>query len=139
MELTEADLPNRNGEMGVGVEAIDREHRELAQAINDLDAAVRHDQQSLTGPLLRKVADVTRAHFSSEAALMAANRYPGMALHLFKHQYLTEQLDALQARVSRGGFKLDEHSLRFLRDWLNTHIQQEDLQFAAWLNETGKR
>jgi hemerythrin len=140
MELTETSLPTWSNEMSVGVEAMDREHRELDQAINELSAAVLHDdQQSLTGPLLRKVAEVTRAHFSSEENLMAVNKYPGMALHLFKHQHLMEQLDALQARVSRGGFKLNEHSLSFMHDWLNTHIQKEDAQLALWLNDTGKR
>ena len=80
-----------------------------AQAINDLQGAVlKDDQQGLTGPLLRRVAELTRAHFSSEEGLMAANKYPGMALHLFKHKYLVEQVDALQARVNRGGFKLTD-------------------------------
>jgi hemerythrin len=140
MELTNADLVMWSCEMSVGVEAVDSEHRELAQAINELQAAVANDdQQGLTGPLLRKLAELTRAHFSSEEGLMTANKYPGMALHLFKHQYLIEQLDALQARVNRNGFKLTEHSLTFVRDWFNTHIQKEDLQFAVWLNDIGKR
>ena len=88
---------------------------------------------------LRKVAELTRAHFSSEEGMMTANKYPGVALHLFKHQYLMEQLDALLARVNRGGFKLTEYSLTFLHDWFNTHIQKEDRQFAVWLNDVGKR
>ena len=125
--------------MGVGVETVDREHRELAQTINELHYAVtKEEHQALTGPLLRKVAEVTRAHFASEEALMNANNYPAAALHLFKHRYLLEQLDALMARVSRGGFKLNEHSLSFLHDWFNSHIQKEDAQFAQWLNDVGK-
>jgi hemerythrin-like metal-binding protein len=140
MESTTKEFLNWIEETSVSVGMIDREHREVAQAINDLHAAMsKGDQQGLTGPLLRKVAELARSHFSSEEGLMAANKYPGMALHLFKHQHLTEQLDALQARVSRGGFKLNEHSLNFLRDWFNIHIQKDDTQFAVWLNDTGKR
>jgi hemerythrin len=140
MELTETNLLNWNDKMCVGVEVMDSEHRELSQAINDLHAAALQDrQQSLTGPLLRKVAEVARAHFSSEEGLMVSSNYPGMALHLFKHQYLMQQVDALQGRVNRGGFKLTEHSLSFLNHWFTAHIQEEDTQFALWLNDPGKR
>ena len=140
MELAAAELLNWSGELSVGVESMDREHRELALAINELhEAVVIDNQQGLTGPLLRKVVEGTRAHFSSEESLMAANQYPGLALHVFKHQYLLEQLEALLARFNRGGFKLNEHTVIFLRDWFKTHIQKEDAQFAVWLNENGKR
>lgn len=140
MELTTVEFLNWEKETSVGVETIDREHRELAQSINELhESMLKGDQHGLTGPLLRKVAEVARSHFSSEEGLMAANKYPGMALHLFKHQHLTAQLDALLARVNRGGFKLNEHSLSFLRDWFNIHIQKDDTQFAVWLNDPGKR
>jgi hemerythrin len=140
MEMTVAEFLNWKSETSVGIEAIDREHRELAQAINELHAAIRKDdQQGLTGPLLRKVADLARAHFSSEEKMMTANKYPGVALHLFKHQYLMQQIEALLARVNRGGFKLNEFSLTFMHDWFNIHIHKEDAQFAVWLNDTGKR
>jgi hypothetical protein len=36
-------------------------------------------------------------------------------------------LGSCYASVCGGG---DEHSMIFLRDWLNTHIQKEDLNFA---------
>ncbi len=34
---------------------------------------------------------------------------------------------------------MDRHSLNFLRDWVNIHIQIDDLNFGLWLNEHGKR
>ncbi len=140
MEMTVTEFLTWKNELSVGVDTIDREHRELAQTINELHATMRKDdQQGLTGPLLRKVVELTRAHFSSEEHMMTANKYPGTALHLFKHQYLMQQVEALLARVNRGGFKLTDYSLTFLRDWFNTHIQKEDVQFGVWLNETGKR
>jgi len=128
------------GELSIGVEALDREHRVLAQAIDELHSAVmKDDQRSLIGPLLRKVVDITRSHFSSEEAMMTAEKYPGLVLHLFKHQDLLQQVEALAARVKRGGFTLNEHWLIFLRDWFSAHIQDDDLQFATWLNDSGKR
>ena len=140
MEMTMVEFLTWTNETSVGVETIDREHRELAQAINELHGTMgKDDQQGLTRPLLRKVAELTRAHFSSEENMMTANKYPGAALHLFEHRNLMQQVDALQARVSRGGFKLTEYSLAFMHDWFDTHIQKEDVQFGVWLNNTGKR
>jgi hemerythrin-like metal-binding protein len=140
MQLKNSDTVNLSREMSIGIETVDHDHRELAQAINDLHAKVTDiDAQSLAAPLLRNVAELTRAHFCSEEMMMAVNSYPGAALHAFKHLYLMQQLDALVARVNRGGFKLNEHSLTFLRDWFNAHIQKEDAQFAIWLNDVGNR
>ena len=53
--------------------------------------------------------------------------------------HLLEQLDSLVARFHRGGFLINEHSIKFLHDWLNIHIQKDDVQFALWANEHGKR
>jgi hemerythrin len=50
-----------------------------------------------------------------------------------------QQLHELLARAIRSGFRLNEHSLNFLRDWFSTHIQKEDAQRANWLNDIGKR
>ena len=125
--------------MKIGVGAIDLEHRQLSEAIDALHEVVgKQDQQSLTGPLLLNVLESTRAHFASEEAMMTSTKYPGAALHVLKHGYLLDQMQALVGRFSRGGFAITEHSMNFLRDWLITHIQKEDLQFALWLNEHGK-
>ena len=131
---------HRNGDLSVGVDAIDQEHRELFASLSALEAAVKiHDQRPQAGLLLRKLADRARAHFASEEAAMTAVMYPGLALHGVKHQYLVEQVESLLARCHRGGFSLNEHSLNFLRDWLVTHIQKEDLNFGLWLKEHGSR
>jgi hemerythrin len=112
----------------------------MNQAIDELQRTLETGaQQSLIGPLLRKVAELTRHHFSDEETMMLSTKYPGMALHLMKHQHLLEQLDSLIARFNRGGFQLTEHSIKFLHDWFATHIRKEDLQFALWVNEHGKR
>jgi len=127
-------------ESSIGVGALDEEHRALYGSINALNAAMVGNQgRSQIEPLLRKVADRTCAHFSSEEAMMTRTNYPGLALHRIKHQYLLEQLVAFVSRFERGGAMLNQHSLNFLRDWCNTHIEKEDKQFGQWLNEHGKK
>ena len=71
--------------------------------------------------------------------MMTASKYPGLMLHSMKHRYLLEQLNAFSARYRREASTINEHSLKFLRDWVVTHIQNEDLNFGLWLNEHGKK
>ncbi len=128
------------GELRIGIGVFDREHRHLADAVNELQAAVEAgNNPAATVPLLNRLAANTIAHFKAEEAMMASAKYPALALHALKHQRLREQFSAFQARHDRGEVKLDCHSLNFLRDWVATHIQSEDLTFALWLNEHGKR
>ena len=129
---------NRESVIGIGI--FDQQHREIVDEINEVQAAVEAGmKQSVTGPLLTRLADNTVAHFKAEEAMMAASKYPGLMLHGMKHQRLLEQLKAFLARYSRENSVMDRHSLNFLRDWATTHIQSEDMNFGLWLNEHGKR
>jgi hemerythrin-like metal-binding protein len=126
-------------EFAIGIGIFDQQHREIVDEINEVQAAVEGGmEQSVTGPLLTRLAGDTMAHFKAEEAMMAAANYPGLMLHGMKHQRLLEQLKAFLARYSRENSVMDRHSLNFLRDWATTHIQSEDMNFGLWLNEHGK-
>ena len=132
------DLMIWSDKYSVGVASIDNEHHELFDAINDVQAAVKNNEErGKIGSLLNTVAEGTRAHFASEEAMMAASKYNGMALHALKHQHLLEQADAFIARFNRG-FDLNKHSLIFLRDWFIPHILETDLNFGLWYVEHSK-
>ena len=133
-------LLNWGSDLRIGIGDFDIEHREIVDALNALQTEVEGaNQPAVTGPLLRKLAGYTIAHFKSEEKMMAATKYPGMALHRMKHQHLLEQLGAFLTRYARNSASMDRHSLNFLRDWVTTHVQGEDRNFGLWLNEHGKR
>ncbi len=129
-----------NDALKIGLSGLDQEHRQLSQAINDLHASLTdQSMQARTGPLLQQMVESTRAHFAGEEAMMERNKYPGMALHVLKHQHLLQQVDALKGRFHRGGFTLNEYSLTFLRDWFTVHVQNDDRNFVVWLREHAGR
>ena len=118
----------------VGVEAMDGEHLELYDAINELYVAVlERKEHSLIGPLLHKMVDCTRAHFSSEEAMLEAARYPELAAHRIKHQSLLAEVEKLVYRFENGDLTLNPQSLNFLRYWFNAHIQNDDLPYGPWI------
>lgn len=129
------DLMVWGSKYGVSVASVDRQHHEIFDAINDLQAAVvHHSDRETIGSFLNEVVDETRVHFATEEALMAASKYNGMALHTLKHQHLLEQLAAYVTRFNRG-FELSDHSLNFLRDWFIPHILEADANFGHWYSE----
>ena len=68
-----------NGEYSIGVMALDTEHRNLFELIQELKTAVENDVDAQEqGALLHLLAENAAMHFASEEAMMAANRYSGL-------------------------------------------------------------
>jgi len=124
----------------VGVKTLDGQHTVLFGLLNDLHAAMLKGQaQTLTGPMLRKLAEYTRNHFSAEERMMEAAKYPGLAGHRIKHRDLIKQVEDFAVRFERGEASINLQLLSFLRDWLTNHIQKVDGEYGPWLNEHGVR
>ena len=120
----------------VGVQAIDDEHKELFDAVRELESAMaRFAQPAEMGALLKKLSASTARHFADEEAMMREAKYPGLALHMANHQRLMEKVDAFAARHSRSGVTVNQHALNFLRDWLLHHIENDDVRLGSWLHE----
>jgi len=120
----------------VGVEAIDDEHKELFDAVRELESAMaRFAQPAEMGELLKKLSASTARHFADEEAMMREAKYPGLALHMANHQRLMEKVQAFAARHSQSGVTVNQHALNFLRDWLLHHIENDDVRLGSWLDE----
>lgn len=129
-----------NVEAKIGFDSLDNEHWELCKSINELHETLTvPGLEGEAGVRLEKLVDATRAHFASEESMMTRYGYPGLTLHFMKHEHLQKQADALLVRFKRGGFKLDEYALVFLREWFTMHIQKDDRNFCAWLREHAGR
>ena len=99
--------------------------------------AARDVDPRRTSSLLSKLAEFTLTHFALEEGMMAATKFPGMALHRLHHQRLAEHAAALASRHKRGGLVLDSDSLSFLLELHANHVQQDDLHYGLWLNAIG--
>jgi hemerythrin len=123
----------------VGVQAIDSQHHVLFDIINELHAAMMKGQaQSLTGPLLKKLLEYTRTHFTAEEAMLTAAKYPGLPEHKIKHRDLIKQVEEYVVRHEKGEVSVNIQLLNFVRDWLTSHIQKVDKEYGPWLNEHGQ-
>jgi len=131
-------LINWSERYSVGVKAMDQQHLELANTLNQLhDAMMKGKAQDVTGDLLHKLVKYTRDHFAAEENMMSASRYPKLTDHRKHHVELTKQVEEFVGRYQRGEIAINVQLLNFLRDWLTSHIQQEDHEYGPWLNKAG--
>jgi len=127
-----------NDNLSVGVRSIDGQHLQLVTILNNLyDAMTQGHAKEVTGPLLRKLVNYTRDHFSAEEAMMVAAKYPSLTSHRHEHDKLTKQVESYVERFDRGECTVNIELLRFLRTWLTDHIQHSDKAYAPCMIEHG--
>lgn len=127
-----------SNDYSVGVKALDSQHTNLFNILNDLHEAMKTGQgQSVSGSLLRKLLDYTRSHFAAEEKLMEAAKYPGLAKQRIQHAGFTRKVEEFLTRLEKGERAINVDLLVFLRDWLKDHILREDKAYGPYLKEHG--
>ncbi len=116
---------------------LDQQHRTLVQMVNDLHAAMSAGQvQQALGGILDKLVGYTVQHFRTEEQLMAQAGYPYLESHRKLHADLTNKALEFQKSFQSGATAINARLASFLREWLTTHILQQDRQYAPFV---GKR
>jgi len=127
-----------NDSHSVGVQILDDQHKNLFKIVNELHAAMmRQEGKSAAGPLLEELLKFSQEHFATEEKMMEAAQYPGLAQHQAHHRELTRKAQEFAARYQRGESGLTIHLLKFLNEWLNTHIHEEDMSYVPSLSNSG--
>ena len=125
-----------SSDLETGVRAIDLQHEELINMLNELDAAhCGGCDPSVLGDVLQRLGAYAVFHFGTEESLMAALP-PGdqhAADHLRQHGGFIEQLAQMRVLSSQDGPRAMEAVIDFLNGWLYEHILKEDRKLAALL------
>ncbi len=129
---------NWNETLDLGIAIIDREHRELAKAINDLHFKAK--DAASTGELKRLMNGLQvsiEAHFATEERFFAEYGYPGAETHAQLHRDLEKQLTELIDKISRDRLPFTDTVLAFVKDWFLTHTTGSDLVYTLWMRNHG--
>jgi hemerythrin-like metal-binding protein len=127
-----------NNKYSVGVEALDHQHKAFMKVLNELHAAaIRGQAHEVAGRLFRQLSSGSSEHFSAEERLMESIRFPGLAGHRARHGEFTAKLADFASRHGKGDSTVYTPMLYFARDWLTTHILDEDQQYVRWLSGHG--
>jgi len=131
-ELTWSD------EYSVGVEEIDEQHKMLFELVNRLFlAAVKREDQQLTVQVLGTLVDYTRTHFGLEERLLEESGYHGLPGHREDHLRFIDKINGIAQKFHVGNRSVTFELINVLKNWLQNHIRQSDMEYAAHLARTG--
>ena len=121
----------------VGVELFDNEHKMLVDIINEMFVIVR-DKKGLDHlPVqINKLIQYTQEHFADEEEAMAKVDYPALEAHKAAHAKLLHDVTVFKQRAENGDEQVITTFYHFLRDWLLTHIVEEDMHYKPFLEES---
>ena len=121
-------------EFSVGNAAVDHEHRELIQLINNVHAAISggSDRDPVAAGLGEIYAQIA-AHFALEEKMMRDAGYADLGPHKADHESLLDQLADIIHAVEIGN-KLDERELSSrLNRWFTEHFATHDAKLQRRL------
>ncbi len=127
-------------EISVGIQEIDEQHKQLVNLLNSLfDAMVNNaeDRAQVTRKILAELFRYTSVHFAVEESLFRIFNYPDYENHKKNHDKLKAQVREIYLQVQSGEKRIDSKLLVFLRNWLTSHIMEEDKAYAGFLINQG--
>ena len=125
-----------SNELSVNIPLIDKQHMILIRAINLLAMAVQHNSsRELMQEIFVTLRDYTDTHFAYEEELFDRFGYPDTAEHKAQHRGLLEKVVDLDQRWRAGQAEIGPEVLKFLVDWLRSHILGSDKKYSKFLVE----
>lgn len=115
----------------IGVDAMDREHRGLVDAMNEIE--ILHAKQAGKPTISRAVAKLARLtveHFQAEERYLESIQYAELDVHKSVHKDLLTQLRRHQEAFEAGDGKVTDDFNNFLVCWLRAHIRGIDKKYA---------
>lgn len=123
------------GDLSVGDEEIDDQHRELFRRVaRVLEATQRGEPEELSG-IVQYLHEYAVGHFGAEEARMRESRFPGYARHKAEHDRFVSDLLVIARDLDRkgpGAF-LSLRVNHWLVGWVKEHVSGTDAELAAFL------
>jgi hemerythrin len=123
-------------DLAVGVMAIDDQHKELFERINQLlEACHQSKGREVVGETINFLEDYVISHFSREEEYMQKYGYPDYLKHKGYHTEFIKSLKELKARFEAEGpgTHIIIMTNRVVVGWLNSHIRNVDKLLGDYL------
>lgn len=131
-----AKLIEWEDKLSVSVDSIDEEHKVLIGLVNELnDAMLEGRGNEIMGHVLDELIKYTATHFAHEEQMMQERDYPDYVMHKTEHDLLVGAVVELQKKFEAGQSRISIEVMRFLKEWLQTHILGTDMRLGAFLSK----
>jgi hemerythrin len=140
--MQETNLIEWSDRYRIGIPLIDEQHKKLIDMTNTLYMGCLEGDETAEAYFLKTIhdaVDYVRFHFTTEEQLLERINYPDMAAHKKEHEnFVREILQQVQA-FQEGKKFVPNVFVRYLRDWVLTHIAVSDKLYAVYLVEMKKQ
>jgi hemerythrin len=131
-----------NKQYVLGIPLIDKQHQKLFDITNMLyNGCLAGDDMARRFFLnsIHEAVDYVRYHFATEEKLFAQVGYPNAKAHKKEHEaFVMEILQQVQS-FKDGKHFVPNNFVRYLKDWVQTHIAVSDKAYTDYLISLKKR
>lgn len=118
-------------QFSLGVAAMDREHKELVDAMNHVhELATSGADKAAIDAAITHLVDLTKRHFDDEERHMEKIDYPDLSRHRRIHKDMLRKVGAHHQVFQAGNGEVDPRFFDFLVHWLAAHICHIDRKYA---------
>jgi hemerythrin len=120
----------------LGIPIIDKQHQNLVDLTNKLYSACKLDSASMRQQFkqtMHEAVDYVRYHFSTEEKLMALIEFTGAAEHKKQHENFVLEVLQTVKDFEAGKQFVPNALVRYLREWIFSHIAVYDKQLAEFV------
>jgi hemerythrin len=126
----------------VGIPLIDDQHKELIKLTNNLYKSCLAGEETARVNFLvaiKGTVDYVKYHFSAEEQLLQSVNYPELTAHKKEHELFVKHI-LEEVQSFNGGKKFVPNLfVRYLKDWILSHIAVEDRKYAAFFLDLKKQ
>jgi hemerythrin len=130
-----------NEKYSVGIDLIDTQHKKLISLTNTLYKGClmgEKEAQRYFRETIQATVDYVKYHFTAEEKLMEYVKYPDFVNHKNLHSgFVMEILEGVKSFQSGRKF-VPNTFVRYLKDWILSHIAVMDRQYASYILSRNK-
>ena len=125
------------GELSVGVEDMDAQHKVLIQLMGDLIRATASGQAvdvPATAAMIDRLMLKSMEHFAAEETLIIRSGCTDYVKHRKDHQLFLDKLASCKEAVGDGATSIRSYTANFLMAWFLDHIEGTDKHYGPFVN-----
>jgi hemerythrin len=120
----------------VGIQLIDDQHKELVNMTNTLYAGCLAGDEAARAYFLEAIhgtVDYVKYHFAAEEKILENVKYPNIFDHKRAHESFVKKIFEDVKSFQSGKKFIPNVFVRYLKDWILTHIAVEDKKYAEYI------
>ncbi|MFP3089423.1 bacteriohemerythrin [Treponema sp. TIM-1] len=120
----------------IGIPLIDEQHKELIRLTNNLyESCLQGDEAARENfrIAIQGTVDYVKFHFGAEEQILKNVNYPEFTAHKKQHEEFVRQVLEEVKNFEEGKKFVPNIFVRFLRDWILTHIAMVDKKYAEYI------